>query len=130
MHPRSKFLFILGAAAAIAALIATAAIGTTVKRFDSRVTLSAKNPFHGRVISSKHACEVNRTVKVFNKKPGPDGRFDKTTTNGEGRWSIPATPTGKFYAKAIRRKEGAAGTIFVCRPDVSPVRSFGGGGGY
>jgi len=129
MHPRSKFLFILGAAAAIAALIATAAIGTTVKRFDSRVTLSASNPFHGRVISSKHACEVNRTVKVFRARN--DGLFGKTTTNGQGKWSIPATtPTGKFYVKAIRRKEGAAGTIFVCRPDVSPVRSFGGGGGY
>lgn len=125
MLSRSKFSFILAAALATAALIATAAFGATVKRFDSRVTLSAKNPFHGRVISSKHACEVQRTVKVFNKKPGPDGLFGKTTTNGQGKWSIPATPNGKFYAKVTRRKEGAAGTIFVCRPDVSPVRTFG-----
>ncbi len=125
MRPRSRFPLILAAALAAAALVASAAQGTTVKRFDSRVTLAATNPFHGRVVSAKHACEANRTVKVFNKKPGPDGLFGKTTTNGKGRWSIPATPNGRFYAKVTRRKEGAAGTIFVCRPDVSPVRTFG-----
>lgn len=129
MLNRSRFPAILGAAMATCALIASAALATTVKRFDSRVTLSANNPFHGRVISDKHACEVNRTVKVFNKRPGPDGLFGKTTTDGDGKWSIPATPNGKFYAKVTRRKEGAAGTIFVCKPDTSPVRSFGGGGG-
>lgn len=127
--PRPRFTLILGLALAAAALAATAALGSTVKRFDSRVTLSAKNPFHGRVLSPKHACEIQRKVKVFNKRPGPDGLYGKTTTNGQGKWSIPAMPNGKFYAKVTRREEGTAGTTFVCRPDVSPVRSFGGGGG-
>lgn len=125
MRPRFRLTLILGVAIAVAATAATAALGTTVKRFDSKVTLSSKNPFHGRVISEKHACEVQRKVKVFNKKPGPDGLFGKTTTNGQGKWSIPAMPNGKFYAKVTRRKEGTAGTIFVCRPDLSPVKSFG-----
>jgi hypothetical protein len=126
MHPRLRLTMILGVALAVAATAATAALGTTVKRFDSKVTLSSNNPFHGRVISKKHACEVQRKVKVFNKKPGPDGLFGKTTTDGQGKWSIPAMPNGKFYAKVTRRKEGAAGTIFVCRPDLSPVKEFGG----
>ena len=125
MLSKFRITTFLGLAVAIGALAAASALGTTTKRIDSKVTLSANNAFHGRVISPNHACEVQRKVKVFNKKPGPDDLFDKTTTNGHGKWSIPASPNGRFYAKVVRRKEGAAGTIFVCRPDVSPVRHFG-----
>lgn len=127
MHPRSRFLIILGVTLAVVALAATAALGRAVKRFDSTVTLSKTNPFHGHVSSSKHACEVLRTVKVFNEKPGPDGLFGKTKTDNDGKWAIPATPNGNFYAKVTRREEGAAGTTFVCRSDVSPTRHFGTG---
>jgi hypothetical protein len=131
MHSRSRFLIIFGVALAVVALAATAALGRAVKRFDSSVSLAQSNPFHGHVSSPRHACEVQRTVKVFNEKPGPDGLFGKTTTGNDGKWSIPATPNGNFYAKVTRREEGAAGTTFVCRPDVSPTRHFGsGGGGY
>lgn len=128
MHPRSRFLLILGLGVATAALAASPAMGGNIKRFDSTVTLSANNPFHGHVSSPKHACEVQRTVKVFNKKAGPDGLFGKTKTDGDGKWSIDgSTANGNFYAKVTRRKEGAAGTTFVCRRDVSPTRHFGGG---
>lgn len=125
MQPRSKFPSILVLAIASAALAAAPALGGNVRRFDSTVTLAATNPFHGHVSSPKHACEVQRTVKVFDKAPGPDSFFGKTKTDGDGKWSIPATPNGNFYAKVTRRKEGAAGTIFVCRPDLSPTRHFG-----
>jgi len=129
MHHSSRFPFILAVAVAIAALAASPAIGGSVKRFDSTVTLSANNPFHGHVSSSKHACEVQRTVKVFNKKAGPDGLFGKTTTDGDGKWSMDGSGVnGNFYAKVTRREEGAAGTTYVCRPDVSPIRHFSGGG--
>ena len=105
--------------------ITALAAASTVKRFDSKVTLSGSDPFHGRVISEKHACEVQRKVKVFNVRPGPDGLFGTDKTNNHGRWSIPATPSGKFYARVTRREEGTAGTIFVCRPDLSKTRRFG-----
>src|SRR5262245_2067339 len=70
------------------------AAASSVKRFDSTVTLSGSDPFHGRVTSDKHGCEVQRKVKVFNVRPGPDGLFGTDTTNNHGRWSLPATPTG------------------------------------
>jgi hypothetical protein len=130
MRSKSRIPLALAMATVLTAITATAALGGNVQRFDSKVTLSANNPFHGRVLSPRHACEVQRTVKVFNKKPGRDGVFGKTTTNGRGKWSIPAMPNGKFYAKVTRREEGAAGTTFVCRSDTSPTRSFGSGGGY
>ena len=116
-----------GMALALIAILAITAFAaaSTVKRFDSKVTLSASDPFHGRVTSDKHACEVQRKVKVFNVRPGPDGLFGTDKTNSHGRWSIPATPTGKFYARVKRREEGTAGTIFVCRPDRSKTRHFG-----
>jgi hypothetical protein len=125
MLSRSRITTILGLTAALAALTAGTVLATTTKRFDSKVTLSTTNPFHGRVISEKHACEIDRTVKVFNKKPGPDGLFGSTKTDNQGKWSMPATPTGRFYAKVTRRKEGTAGTIVVCRADTSPTRHFG-----
>ena len=132
MHPRSRFPFILGLAVAIAALAASPAMGGNVKRFDSTVTLAKTNPFHGHVSSPKHACEVLRVVKVFREQPGPDGRFGKTATNNEGRWSIDApNVNGNFYAKVTRREDHAAGTTYLCRPDISPTRHFGSdGGGY
>lgn len=122
MHPRFRIPLIIGIAAATVALVAASALGGNVKRFDSTVTLAATNPFHGHVSSPKHACEVNRTVKVFQQKYGTDGLYGKTTTDADGKWSIPASPNGKFYAKVTRR----ATTKFVCKPDTSPTRQFTG----
>lgn len=127
--PRFRIPLVLAIAAAVASLVVASALGAIVKRFDSTVTLAKKDPFHGHVSSPNHGCEQVRTVKVFKKRSGPDSLFGSTTTGNDGKWSIPATPRGTFYAKVTRRKEGAAGTIFVCRPDVSPTRHFGGGGG-
>ncbi len=125
MLSKSRIAMLLGAAAAITALAASIALATTTKRFDSKVTLSASNPFSGRVISKKHACEVRRTVKILIKKPGADDLFGRTKTDKHGDWSKPAMPNGDFYAVVKRRQEGTAGTIFVCKSDTSPTRHFG-----
>jgi hypothetical protein len=112
----------------VAILVATSAMpvassGKAAEAFDSKVTLKPDNPFHGRVISEKPACERGRTVQVFDKQPGTDGLYGATETDAEGRWSMPASPNGDFYAK-VKRKVGPAGTTFSCRPDLSPVRTF------
>jgi hypothetical protein len=129
MQSKFRIPLVVAIAAAVASLVVAGALGAIVKRFDSTVTLAKANPFHGHVSSPNNGCEQVRTVKVFKKKSGADDLFDKTTTDNDGKWSIPANPHGKFYAKVTRRKEGAAGTIFVCRADASPTRHFGGGGG-
>jgi hypothetical protein len=125
MHQKARIPLTIAAGAAATMLIASGALAGNVKRFDSSVTLANSNPFHGRVVSEKHACSVHRRVKVFNKKPGPDGLFGTTRTNNRGGWSIPASPNGDFYAKMKRREEGAAGTTFICTGDTSKVRRFG-----
>jgi hypothetical protein len=124
MHFNLRILLVLAAAAAVAALTAAAAIGGNTKAFDSRVTLSPNNPFHGHVTSEKHACVAHRVVKVFNARAGANGLYGKTETDRDGDWSLSATPNGDFYAKVARREEGTAGTIYVCRSDWSPTRHF------
>lgn len=124
MHSKTGIPLTIVAGAATALLLASGALAGNVKTIDSSVTLSQGNPFHGHVVSQKHACSVRRVVKVFNKKPGKDGLFGTTHSNRTGSWSIPAMPNGKFYAKMPRRSEGTAGTTFVCTGDKSPVRSF------
>jgi hypothetical protein len=125
VHSKSRISLALGIAAAIAALTAASAVGGNVKRFDSKVTLAKTNPFSGRVISDKHACEVKRTVKILVSNPGPDDLYGRTKTDKQGHWSKPATPNGDFYAVVKRREEGAAGTTYICRSDTSPTRHFG-----
>jgi hypothetical protein len=124
MHSKTKLALTLAAGAAAALLLVPGALAGNVKTIDSSVTLAQSNPFHGHVVSQKHACSVHRVVKVFNKKPGKDGLFGTTKSTRTGSWSIPAMPNGKFYAKMPRRSEGTAGTTFVCTGDRSQVRSF------
>jgi hypothetical protein len=125
-----RFAIVLGiAAAGVIALAATASAGVgkhdTVK-IDSKVTLAHYNPFHGRVKSSKHACEVQREVKVFKPRSGPDKLIGKDRSNKLGKWraDFDLLTAGIYYAKVVRREEGTAGTIFVCRGDRSPRHSF------
>jgi hypothetical protein len=92
--------------------------------FDSKVTLAVADPFHGRVISDKPACERARKVKVFDEQKGPDGLYGSTRTDRDGKWSIAASPNGTFYAVVTREQKGPAGAPFVCRRDVSVTRLF------
>ena len=118
-------LKVLIAVTAVGATLAvpTVSSGRTTAVFDSKVTLKADNPFHGRVFSDKAACRKGRTVQVFNVQPGTDGMFGATETDAQGMWSMPASPNGDFYAK-VTRKVGPVGTSYSCRPDKSPVRTF------
>jgi hypothetical protein len=110
----------------LATLLASQAAATRHIRIESQVTLSASNPFHGKVNSSPygHACRPQRKVKVYNKQPGTDGLFGTTTTNQKGRWKMPASANGKFYALVKRQEQGTAGTIYVCKKATSPVVNF------
>jgi hypothetical protein len=65
MHLRSRIPLVIGVIAATAALGVAPALGGGAKRFKSTVTLAQTNPFHGQVNSHKSACEVSRTVTVY-----------------------------------------------------------------
>lgn len=91
----------------------------------SRATLSQADPFHGKVLSKKAACERNRTVEVYRVDPGSDGLFGSTTSNAQGMWEIPAgMPNGKFYAIAKQRSIDAPAKTLVCKRAISPKVAF------
>jgi hypothetical protein len=111
-----------GALLVALAVVAVPALATQTVKIDSKVTISTQAPaFHGKVKSDNHACETQRKVKLFRQKSGPDKLLGKDKTNHLGRWKIVVDPlkSGAYYAKVVRRSEGTAGTIFVCRGDRS-----------
>ena len=125
---RKRSAIVIAATVGALALLGTTSPGlaTQTVKFDSKVTMPPNAPaFHGRVKSSKHACEVDRVVKVFKVRPGRDWFVDgdvKDRTNQRGKWRVTqqVLPEGAYYAK-VRRKEVTAGTTFVCRQDRSPT---------
>ncbi|HEV2745484.1 MAG TPA: hypothetical protein VGV91_20190 [Rubrobacter sp.] len=115
---------LVGAALTAAALTSGAAAAERVG-VDSRVTLAQADPFHGKVLSRKAACERGRTVEVYRVDPGPDGLYDRTTSDAQGAWTIPASmPNGKFYAVAKQRSIDAPGKTIVCKRATSPKVAF------
>ena len=113
---------LVAAALSVAAWSSSAAAANRVE-VASRVTLAQADPFHGKVISKKAACERNRTVAVYRVDPGSDGLFGSTTSDAQGRWSVPAgLPNGKFYA--IARQLDAPGKTLVCKRAISPKVAF------
>ena len=115
---------LVGAALSAAAWTSGAAAAERVE-VASRVTLAQTIPFHGKVLSKKAACERGRTVEVYRVDPGPDGLYDRTTSDAQGRWAIPAgMPNGKFYAIAKQRSIDAPGKILVCKRATSPKIAF------
>ena len=100
--------------------------GTRIVRFTSTVTIritaqQGAAVFKGDVESPNLACRTNRTVRLMQRKPGKDLTVSVTPTHGQ-HWRIGLdTPTaGEYYARVVKRSEGTAGTIYVCRPDNSP----------
>lgn len=115
---------LVGAALSVAAWTSGAAAAERVE-VASRVTLAQADPFHGKVVSRKATCERGRTVEVYRVDPGPDGLYDRTTSDAQGGWSIPAgMPNGKFYAVAKQRSIDAPGKPLVCRRAISPRVAF------
>jgi hypothetical protein len=118
-HRRLAVVVCVAAGVAIAAI---PALATQTVKIDSKVTISSNAPaFHGQVKSDKFACERQRKVKLFRQRFGPDKLLGKDKSNNHGKWKIVVDPlkSGAYYAKLVRREEGTAGTIFVCRGDRS-----------
>ena len=117
-------LVVVGAALSAAAWASGAAAAERVE-VASRVTLAQADPFHGEVHSRKAACERGRTVAVYRVDPGPDGLYDRTLSDAQGAWSIPAgMPNGKFYAVAKQRTIDAPGKTIICKRAISPRVAF------
>lgn len=117
-------LALVGAALTAAAWTSGAAAADRVEVV-SRVTLTQADPFHGNVVSKRAACERGRTVEVYRVDPGPDGLYDRTTSDAQGKWSIPAgVPNGRFYAVAKQRSIDAPAKTLICKRATSPKVAF------
>jgi hypothetical protein len=89
------------------------AVDTNVTIDYGKISKAFANEFRGRVKAPDDACEKDRTVKVFHRKPGHDDLVGSTKSNNSGRWSIPNDiAQGRHYAKV---KSKAAGSRF-CKP--------------
>jgi hypothetical protein len=106
------------------------AAGTRIVRFPSTATMritaeKGAAVFKGKVKSPNIACRTNRTVRLMQTKPGDDLKVSVTPTFGQ-RWRIGLDNpiAGKYYARVVKRSEGTAGTIYVCRPDSSGSINF------
>ena len=115
----------LGAACAVAvafgAVVAVALASHTV-HIDSHVTITKTSPvFAGKVKSSNPGCKDDRTVKLHVVEQGNDV-FGTDKTNHRGKWKIAFQGQGEahYFASVAKRKEGTAGTIYVCKHDTSP----------
>ncbi len=126
MTPSKTRIAIALVGAALSAGAWTAGAGAAERvEVASRVTLAQADPFHGKVISRKAACERGRTVEVYRVDPGRDGLYDRTTSDAQGAWSIPAgMPNGRFYAVARQRSIDTPGKTVVCKRAVSPRVAF------
>jgi len=106
-------------------LASSAVAATDLVKINSRVTLAQSDPFHGKVVSKKAACERSRTVEVYKVLAGPDGLYDATKSNAQGEWSIlGGMPNGDFYAVAKQRSIDTGSTTLVCVKAVSPTVTF------
>ena len=95
-------------------------------RFDSAVTIGKEFPlYHGKVRSPKPDCVPDRRVLLYEKVPGPDGRYGRHQTDLGGKWTIEISPGDlepgqKYYAVVLPQDRGAT----FCREDVSKVVTY------
>jgi hypothetical protein len=87
----------------------------------NQVTMSYSNgDFHGEVVSQRNSCKVNRVVKLFKVKDGPDDLIATDTTNNNGNFRISRPQAhGTFYAKIERRVQASYGHYHECGGDRS-----------
>ena len=97
--------------------MAVPALASHTVKIDSRVTLPPpqKNPFYGRVKSSKHACEVHRLVKVYRVMPGRDHVADEGTRRTGPTSAASGGTASSYSAKATSTRRWCA----VRKPDAS-----------
>jgi hypothetical protein len=120
---RSGRIAVLAVGVLAAGAVAVPALaGQTVK---SKITMDHNvNAFKGHIESSKHACEVDRRVKLFKGEGFHDYPHQLAGTdrsNGHGVWKIRVNPGARYYARVVRSKEDTAGTTFVCGGDRTKV---------
>jgi hypothetical protein len=115
------------ASAAFAFTFATADATNTV-RIPSRITIESHGlNFHGKVKSENAGCKDGRHVSLYRKfSDGSRQRVGVFVTGPNGKWHITVSGSAgismsRFYAKVRQRKEGTAGTIFVCKSARSEV---------
>jgi hypothetical protein len=114
-----RALMLTVAAAGLLALAATGpAMATRTVHISSEIKLRNHAPaFHGRIVSDNEACEQSRKVKLFKERRNGDRKLlGITSSDLEGKWQVLIDPlsSGAYFAVAQKRKEGTAGTIFVC----------------
>ena len=120
---------ILATVVLMCAAFVAVAIAHTVK-YDSTVTIQLKkngnapDSFAGKVISTHQRCEMNRTVKVFQRSGGATNLrlgTDQTDTSGNWELQLPgAAAPGTYYAVATREVlRKTANHLHVCRKAVS-----------
>lgn len=113
-------------ASAFALIGATMAFGGSVVKIETKTRISQKFPaFHGKLLAENNACVKHRRVRLYRKKSGPDEVLGADFSDNKGRWAVTedqfTLTSGAYYAKAIRRSEGTAGTTYVCLADRSRV---------
>jgi hypothetical protein len=111
----------LAGVAATALTIGTAEATRTV-RIASRITIESHGlNFHGKVKSENSGCKDARHVSLYRIfSDGSRQRVGVFVTGPSGKWHISVSGSAgismsHFYAKVRQRKEGTAGTIFVCK---------------
>jgi hypothetical protein len=107
--------------AAMAFTFATADATNTV-RIASRITIESHGlNFHGKVKSENAGCKDGRHVSLYRKfSDGSRQRVGLFVTGPNGKWHVTVSGSAgislsRFYAKVRQRREGTAGTIFVCK---------------
>lgn len=127
-HTRSARGWALAAITAAALTVGAGALlgpafATNKVKADSKVTIDKTSPFFAGKVKSKQAgCAEGRKVKLYVVETGND-KVGVDTTNRNGHWKIQFQGEGvaHYFAKVTKRKEGTAGTIYVCKGDKSPV---------
>jgi hypothetical protein len=103
------------------------ALATRTVGLASHVTIaSAGLTFSGRVTARNRACQPHRKVSLYRTRSLLLG---SATTSSSGHWRITAAgfagiSLGHFFVKVRQRREGTAGTIYVCRAATSPTIPF------
>jgi hypothetical protein len=104
------------------------ALATHTVRITSHVSIkSAGLTFTGRVTASNAACDGHRRVKLY--RAAGSLLLGAANTNSSGHWKIKVAgfagvTLGHFYAIVKQRREGTAGTIFVCKAATSPTIAY------
>ena len=119
--PSRTFMLAVIAPSALAAALAcglTTAEATRTVTIASHITIKSSGlTFSGGVTSSNAACRSSRKVTVYR---APSLVLGSTTTGPSGHWKITVSGSagitlGHFYARAQKRSEGTAGTIYICK---------------